>query len=122
MVLANVPSFRFSFRGNMRERTLVPGEHARTAAKNLCCASRVCTDGRAGGSGSKNLLEGPLKELLVQGHNLRLLYEVREVGYHQHPGPENHDCQHMLDQPRGSFPDPKAANTTGLFNSRHSPP
>ena len=41
--------------------------------------------------------------MLVQGHNLRLLDEARDVGYH--PGPENQDSRHMLDQPRGSFPD-----------------
>ena len=28
-----------------------------------------------------------------------------EVGRHQHPGPENQDSQHMIDQPRGSFPE-----------------
>ena len=36
-----------------------------------------------------------------QGHTLRLLDEAREVGRHQHPGPENQDSQHMIDQPRG---------------------
>ena len=36
--------------------------------KNLCCASRFCTGGRgAGGSKSKNLLEGGMKEMLAQG-------------------------------------------------------
>ena len=39
------------------------------------------------------------------GHTLRLLDEARELGRHQHPGPENQDSQHMIDQPRGSFPD-----------------
>ena len=27
-----------------------------------------------------------------------------KLGHHQHQGPENQDCQHMIDQPRGSFP------------------
>ena len=36
--------------------------------KNMCCASRLCRGGKgAGGSRSKNLLEGAMK------HNLRLL-------------------------------------------------
>ena len=26
-------------------------------------------------------------------------------GQEQHPGPKNQDSQHMLEQPRGSFPD-----------------
>ena len=64
--------------------------------KNLCCASRFCTGGGgAGGSRSKNLLEGAMKANARPGHNLML----------PHPGPENQDSQHMLDQPRGSFPD-----------------
>ena len=46
-----------------------------------------------------------MKQMLVQGNSLRVLDEVREVGHHQYPGPENHDSQHMLDQPRGSFPE-----------------
>ena len=43
-------------------------------------------------------------KMLVQVHNLRLLDEAREVAHYQHLGPENQDSQHMLDQPRGSFP------------------
>ena len=43
--------------------------------------------------------------MLGQGHTLRLLDEARKVGHDQHPGPENQDSQHMIDEPRGSFPD-----------------
>ena len=43
--------------------------------------------------------------MLGQGHTLRLLDEARDVGRHQHPGPENQDSQHMIDKPRGSFPE-----------------
>ena len=43
--------------------------------------------------------------MLDQGHTLGLLDEAREVGRHQHPGPEDQDSEHMIDQPRGSFPD-----------------
>ena len=43
--------------------------------------------------------------MLVQGHNheSEAPDEGQEVGHHhQHPGPENQDGQHMLDQPRPS--------------------
>ena len=54
-------------------------------------------------------LEPPLGnhrlQTLVQGHNLRLLDELQEVGRHQHLGPENQDSQHMLDQPRVDQPE-----------------
>ena len=39
-------------------------------------------------------------EQLVRGRNLKL-----EPGHQQHPGPENQDSQHKLNQPSGSFPD-----------------
>ena len=41
----------------------------------------------------------------TQGHTLMLPDEAREVGHHQHPAPENRDTQHMVYQPRGSFPE-----------------
>ena len=77
------------------------------------CAAKTCAVrpvfgrvvGKLGGSRSKNLPEGPLKQMLGQGHTLRLLDEARELGRHQHPGPENQDSQHMIDQPRGFFPE-----------------
>ena len=43
--------------------------------------------------------------MLGQGHILRLLDEAQELGHYQHPGPENQDSQHMIAQPRGSFPE-----------------
>ena len=73
---------------------------------HVLCWSRFWTSGReAGGSRSKNLPKAPWKQMLGQGHTLRLLDEAQEVRRHQHPGPENQDSEHMLDQPRGSFPD-----------------
>ena len=45
--------------------------------------------------------------MLGEGHSLRLLDEAREVVRHQHPGPENQDSQHMIDQLRGSDPELK---------------
>ena len=52
--------------------------------------------------------------MLGQGHTWRLLDEAGEVGRHQHPGPENQDSQHMIDQPRGSFPEPKKVRLTNF--------
>ena len=43
--------------------------------------------------------------MLVQGHTLTLLDEAWEVGHQRHPGPENQDRQHMLNQPRRFLPD-----------------
>ena len=59
----------------------------------------------SGGSRSKNLLEGAMKQMLVWGDNLRLQDEARslELGHQQHPGPESQDSQHMLNQSRQLF-------------------
>ena len=84
--------------------------------KNMRCVSRFWTGGReAWGSRSKNLSEGPWKQMLGQGHTLRLLDEAREVGRHQHPRPENQDSRHMIDQPRGSFPDERLRGSPSLL-------
>ena len=64
--------------------------------------------GRVVGSWGQQIQEfarRAMKPNARQGHTLRLLDEAREVGRHQHPGPENQDSQHMIGQPRGSFPD-----------------
>ena len=39
------------------------------------------------------------------GPQSRALRRSRKSGHQQHLGPENQDSQHMLNQPRGSFPD-----------------
>ena len=58
------------------------------AAKPVLCVP-FWTGGReAGGSRSKNLPKAHESKMLGQGHSLRLLDEVREVGRHRHPGPE----------------------------------
>ena len=54
---------------------------ASLCCKNLCCASCFCRLGRgAGGSRSKNFLDWSMKQVLVQGHTLRLLDETRGPG------------------------------------------
>ena len=68
--------------------------------KNMCCASCYCTGGRE--AGEQQIHEGPCKQMLGQGHTLRLLDEAREEEHDQHPAPENQDSWHMIDQPRGS--------------------
>ena len=42
--------------------------------------------------------------MLAQGNNLRLRRRWKP-GQEQNTGPENQDSQHMLEQPRGYFPD-----------------
>ena len=70
----------------------------------MCCASRFCMGGRgAAGSRSKNLLEGAMKQNASPGEQSEAPRRRRKPGQKQHPGPENQDSQHMLDQPRGSF-------------------
>ena len=55
--------------------------------------------------------------MLGQGHTLRLLDAAWDVGRHQHPGPENQDSQHMIDQPRGFFL-PENCEATNLGHNR----
>ena len=69
--------------------------------KNLCCPSHFCAGGRgAGGSRSKNLLQGAIMQMLVQGHS-ETPARSSGAGHQQHPEPENQDSQHMLNRPRG---------------------
>ena len=58
------------------------------------------------GSRSKNFaLEGPMEQMLVQGHSVRLPDEVWGSGISGIQKPENRDSQHMLNQHMGSFPE-----------------
>ena len=75
------------------------------------CVAKTCAErpGFARPEGSwgqqiQEFAEAAMKQTLVRGHNLRLLDEAREVGHQQHPGPENQDGQHILDQPRQGSP------------------
>ena len=88
---------------------------------NLCCASLFCTGGQgAGGSGSKNLSDLAIKQILVtagsknlsdlamkqilvQGHTPRLSDKVRELGISSTHNQKTQDSQHKLNQPRGFF-------------------
>ena len=60
---------------------------SKLCCKTMCCASRFCSGGRgAGASRSKNLLEGAVKQMLVRGHNLRLLRAAGSRGTRGAPG------------------------------------
>ena len=85
----------------MKCKRCVPPCAAKACAVRPACARVV---GKLGAA-DPNLLEGPSKQMLVQGHIMRLVNEAREVGHCQRPRQENQDTQHMLDQPRGSFPE-----------------
>ena len=74
--------------------------------KNMCCVSRFCTDGRgAAGSRCKQCPGGPVKQNASPGEQSEAPRPRWKPGQEQHPGPENQDSQHMLEQPRGSFLD-----------------
>ena len=72
--------------------------------KSLCCASRFCTGGGELSAVDPSKCRGNVQQMLVRGHNLRLLAEVGSLAPAAQ-GPANQDSQHMLKQPRGSFPD-----------------
>ena len=61
----------------------------------MCCASRFCTGGR-GAAGSRSSKCSPGKQSEAPRRR-------GKPGQEQHPGPENQDSQHMLNQPKGSF-------------------
>ena len=75
----------------------------------MCCASRFCTGGR-GAAGS-----GPTKQNAGLGEHSEALTQRWKPGQEQHPGPENQDSQHMLNQPSGSFPDQNSPQKRGVW-------
>ena len=50
--------------------------------------------------------EEAMMQMLVRGHNLRLLDEG-SGGRQQHPAPEHQDNQHKLSQPKRALPENK---------------
>ena len=72
----------------------------------MCCASRFCTVvGAAAGSRSKQNVQGPVKLNASAGEQSKAPRPRWKPGQEQNPGPENQDSQHMLEQPRGHFPE-----------------
>ena len=66
-------------------------------AANMCWASLFWTGGREAG-GSKCQARGTLLGSWMK-------FGTQEVGRHRQPGLENQDSRHIIDEPRGSFPD-----------------
>ena len=60
---------------------------------------------RAAGSRSQAISKGPLSKMLAQGSNLRLRDQGGSRGRSRSQDQKNQDSQHMLEQPRGYFPD-----------------
>ena len=50
-------------------------------------------------------LQGPVKQNASPGEQSEAPRSRWPPGQEQKPGPEGQDSQHMLEQPRGSFPD-----------------
>ena len=50
-------------------------------------------------------VQGPVKQNASPGDQSEAPRPWWKPGQEQNPGPENQDSQHMLEQPRGSFPD-----------------
>ena len=74
--------------------------------KNMCCASRFCTGGvGAAGSRSKQCPRARKRQNASPEEQPEAPRPRWKLGQQQNPGPENQDSQHMLEQPRWSFPE-----------------
>ena len=64
-------------------------------------------------------VQGPVKQNASPGDPSEALRQRWKPGPEQHPGPENQDGQHMLEQPRGYFPEeqPPKKQQNQLFYS-----
>ena len=54
-------------------------------------------------------VQGPVKQNASPGEQSGAPRPRWKPGQEQNPGPENQDSQHMLEQPRGSFPDSRSS-------------
>ena len=50
-------------------------------------------------------VQGPMKQNASPGEESKAPRRRWKAGQEQHPGPENQESQHTLNQPRGSFPE-----------------
>ena len=85
--------------------------------KNMCCASRFCTG--VGGQQIQASVQGPMKQNASPGEQPEAPRPRWKPGQEQHPGPENQDSQHMLEQPRGYFPETKLKPTKPPSITKH---
>ena len=74
--------------------------------KNMCCASRLFARvvGELRAADPSNV-QGPVKQNASPGEQSEAPRPRSKQGQEQNSGPENQDNQHMLEQPRGSFPE-----------------
>ena len=88
-----------------------PSETSKSACaplccKNMCCASRFCMGGRgAACSKIQANVQGLEKPNASPGEQSEAPRRRWMQGQKQHPGPQDQDSQHMLNQPRGPFSD-----------------
>ena len=54
-------------------------------------------------------VQGPVKQNASPGEQSEAPRRRWKPGQEQKPGPENQDSQHMLEQPRGHFPEKRSA-------------
>ena len=59
-------------------------------------------------------LQGPVKQNASPGEQSEAPRPRRKPGQEQNPGPENQDSQHMLEQPRGHFPEQRRPAERGF--------
>ena len=84
----------------------------------MCCASRFWTDGGGVAGSRPSNVQGPVKQNASPGEQSEGPRPRWKPGQEQNPGPENQDSQHMLEQPRGSFPDmQRSTNSAQLADS-----
>ena len=76
--------------------------------------ARVLGELRAADS---NNVRGPVKQNASPGDQSEAPRPRWKPGQKQNPGPENQDNQHMLEQPRGYFPDSSAATNAATIAS-----
>ena len=84
-------------------------------SKNMGCASPALP-GWWGSCGQQiqAMSNGPLKQQASPGEQSEAPRRRRKPGQEQNPGPENQDSQHILEQPRGYFPDSCERSCTRL--------
>ena len=92
-----------------RTATVIRGER-KLACAPLCCKACAVRPvfapvvGELRAADPSNL-QGPVKQNASPGEQSEAPRPRRKLGQEQNPGPENQDSQHMLEQPRGYFPE-----------------
>ena len=77
--------------------------------------ARVVGELRAAGPSN---IQGPVKQNASPGEQSEAPTPRWKPGQQQNPGPENQDSQHMLEQPRGYFPETRGQIQSALGCAR----